>query len=283
MSPKRSAAKAVLAQRSSALRSTTRPSGAVVPAQPARATMSGAHTLDRTAFGKRVRAARKAFGWTLMQVAQASGISTTTISRAERGQLALSYEKFSALARALRMDLAAMFSETGNTTAKLEGPLVTRDGEGVSYRGIAFEYQFLTTQASGKQMSPILGTVHARKIHGPQDFARHEGEEWIYLLSGTVEVHFEDGRVIELAKGDTLYFDSRIGHAYISTSRAAARTIGACTSESGAMKAARQRAPATAKAVRASVSPAAAKQATKQATKRPAKPAVKRPAARGSR
>jgi transcriptional regulator with XRE-family HTH domain len=278
MPPKRSPAKA---HRSSALRSTSRPSGAVaaLPAQPARATASGAHTLDRTAFGKRVRAARKAFGWTLMQVAEASGISTTTISRAERGQLALSYEKFSALARALQMDLAAMFSETGNTTAKLEGPLVTRDGEGVSYRGIAFEYQFLTTQASGKQMSPILGTVHARKINGPQDFARHEGEEWIYLLSGTIEVHFEDGRIVELAKGDTLYFDSRIGHAYISTSRAPARTIGACTSESGAMKAARQGGPATAKAVRASVSPAAAK----PPIKRPAKPAVKRPAARGSR
>lgn len=202
-----------------------------------------AHTLDRETFGKRVRAARKAFGLTLMQVAETSGISATTISRAERGQLALSYEKFSALARALQMDLAAMFSETGDTTPRLEAPLVTRDGEGVSYRGIAFDYQFLSTQASGKQMSPILGTIHARKIEGPQDFARHEGEEWIYLLSGTCEVHFEDGRMVELSKGDTLYFDSRIGHAYISTSRSPARTIGACTSESGAMEVARARAP----------------------------------------
>jgi uncharacterized cupin superfamily protein len=73
-----------------------------------------------------------------------------------------------------------------------------------------------------------------------------KGEEWIYLLSGTCEVHFEDGRIVELAKGDTLYFDSRIGHAYISTSRAPARTIGACTSESEAMKVARARAPGSA-------------------------------------
>ena len=47
-----------------------------------------ANTLDRVAFGKRLRAARKQFGWTLAQVAEQSGVSITTISRAERGQLA---------------------------------------------------------------------------------------------------------------------------------------------------------------------------------------------------
>ena len=56
------------------------------------------HTLDRETFGKRLRSARKRFGWTLAETAERSGISITTISRAERGQLALSYEKFSALA-----------------------------------------------------------------------------------------------------------------------------------------------------------------------------------------
>ena len=53
--------------------------------------------LDRVTFGKRLRAARKQQGLTLVEVAGRSGVSITTISRAERGQLALSYEKFSAL------------------------------------------------------------------------------------------------------------------------------------------------------------------------------------------
>ena len=202
-----------------------------------------AHQLDRITFGKRLRAARKDFGWTLTQVAEASGISITTISRAERGQLALSYEKFSALARTLQMDLAAMFSEAGATATRLDGPVVTRAGAGVVYRGLAFSYEFLSTQAVGKQMSPILGTVHARRINGPDDFARHEGEEFIYILSGRVEVHFETGQVVALARGDSLYFDSRVGHAYISTSRRPARTIGACTSESSLMRSARRQAP----------------------------------------
>lgn len=199
--------------------------------------------LDRVTFGKRLRAARKGFGWTLQQVAKASSISITTISRAERGELALSYEKFSALARALQMDLAAMFSEAGATSKQFDGPVVTRAGRGVTYRGEALAYEFLTTQAVGKQMSPILATVHARKINGEEDFARHPGEEFMYILSGKVEVHFEDDRTVQLGKGDALYFDSRIGHAYISVSRQPARIIGACTIESSMMKFAREHAP----------------------------------------
>ncbi len=194
---------------------------------------------DREAFGRRLRTARKKFGWTLAEVAQRSGVSITTISRAERGQLALSYEKFSALAHALKLDIGTMFVG-GREPARLQGPVVTRAGQGVTYRGLAFTYEFLAAQAAGKQMSPILGTVHARRIEGPDDFARHDGEEWVYVLSGAVEVHFEDGRVVKLARGDSLYFDSRLGHAYISTSRQLARTIGATTSESNLMKLARQ-------------------------------------------
>ena len=191
-------------------------------------------------FGKRLRAARKQFGWTLAEVAERSGVSITTISRAERGQLALSYEKFSALGRALHMDMGAMFAEAGAHTTTLDRPVVTRAGEGVTYRGLAFSYEFLGTQAVGKQMSPIIGTVHARSIQGPEDYARHAGEEFIYILSGAVDVHFEDGQVVKLARGDALYFDSRIGHAYVSTSQRLARTIGACTSESNLMQVARQ-------------------------------------------
>ena len=211
-------------------------------AAPVRQRVSaGMHNLDRVTFGKRLRAARKTFGWTLIQVAELSGISITTISRAERGELALSYEKFSALARALQMDLAAMFSEAGATITRLEGPVVTRGGKGVVYRGEALSYEFLGTQAGYKQMIPAISTVHARRINGPEDYASHPGEEFAYILSGKVEVHFEDNHCVELGKGDALYFDSRLGHAYISTSRAPARMIGACTSESSLMLHARER------------------------------------------
>jgi transcriptional regulator with XRE-family HTH domain len=200
---------------------------------------TGAHTLDRVTFGKRLRAARKQFGWTLAHLADLSDVSITTISRAERGQLALSYEKFSALGRALQMDMGSMFSEAGVKATPFAGPVLTRAGQGVVYRGLAFSYEFLGTTAVGKQMSPVLGTVHARAVNGPEDFARHPGEEFVYVLTGSIDVHFDDGQVMRLERGDSLYFDSRIGHAYVSVSRHLAKVIGVITTESSMMKMAR--------------------------------------------
>ena len=57
--------------------------------------------LDRETFGRRLRDARKALGWTLQHLSEQSGVSVPTISRAERGQLALGYENLAALGRAL--------------------------------------------------------------------------------------------------------------------------------------------------------------------------------------
>jgi transcriptional regulator with XRE-family HTH domain len=199
-----------------------------------------ANTLDRATFGKRLRAARKQFGWTLARLSALSGVSITTISRAERGQLVLSFEKFSALGRALRMDMGLMFAEAGVPARPLQGPVLTRSGEGVVYRGLSFSYEFLGTSAVGKQMHPILGTVHARRVEGPEDFARHPGEEFVYVLAGSIDVHFDDGQLVHLRRGDSLYFDSRIGHAYVSVSRQLARVIGVITSESNMMRMARE-------------------------------------------
>ncbi|MGT2494475.1 cupin domain-containing protein [Cupriavidus basilensis] len=108
----------------------------------------------------------------------------------------------------------------------------------MTYRGSSFSYEFLGTEAVGKQMSPVIGTVHARRIEGPEDFARHPGEEFVYVLTGEVEVHFDNGEKVHLARGDALYFDARMGHAYVSVSRQLARVVGVTTSESSFMKSA---------------------------------------------
>ncbi len=187
-------------------------------------------TLDRTTFGHRLRTARKRLGWTLNDLAERSGVSITSISRAERGQMALGYESFTALGRALEMDMNAMFAGPGVKPTQLDGPVVTRADKGVVYRGLAVDYEFLGTTAAGKRMSPIVGTVHARRIESPDDYVTHLGEEFVYVLSGEVELHFRHGEVVRLARGDSVYFDSRLGHAFISVSRQRARIV-AVTSE----------------------------------------------------
>lgn len=199
--------------------------------------------MDPATLGERLRAARKQLGWTLVQLAERSHVSITTISRAERGQLALGYENVTALAQALQIDLGVLFSGEGNGAAAASGQgsvAVTRAGKGTGYRGRAFTYEFLATSVAGKPIHPVLGTIHARRVQGPEDFARHAGVEFVYVLTGEVEVHFENGEKVRLAKGDSLYFDSRIGHAFTTVSRQLAKVIGVITAESKHMELARK-------------------------------------------
>ncbi|MFM0741940.1 XRE family transcriptional regulator [Paraburkholderia xenovorans] len=196
--------------------------------------------LAPTELGQRLRTARKRLGWTLMQLAEKCGVSITTISRAERGQLALGYENLAALGRALEIDLSTLFSRDPREVASMSGPIVTRSGGGVAYRGLSFTYEFLASGVADKPFEPLLGTIHARQFNGPQDYARHAGHEFIYVLSGEVDVYFEAMEKVRLRKGDTLYFDSRIGHAYVTASKQLAKVVGVVTDESNHMAFARQ-------------------------------------------
>ena len=187
--------------------------------------------LDRVTFGERLKQTRKQYGWTLQKLADMSGVSITTISRAERGQIALGYDNISALGQALQIDIGELFANVGHKPAPFTQPVITRAGEGVSYKGRTVSYEFLGTTASGKKMSPVLATIHSRAVEGPSSFAQHDGEEFVYVLSGAIEVHFATGDCIKLSRGDSLYFDSRIGHAYVSTSRQLAKVVAVLTEE----------------------------------------------------
>ena len=190
-----------------------------------------APTVDRLDFGKRLKDERKQYGWTLQRLAELSGVSITTISRAERGQIALGYDNISALGRALKVDIGALFVGSGVQASPFTQPVLTRAGEGVNYTGRTVSYEFLGTTASGKKMSPVRATIHAHAIEGPEHFARHDGEEFVFVLSGQMDVHFETGELIQLTQGDSLYFDSRVGHAYVSTSEQSAQVIAVLTEE----------------------------------------------------
>lgn len=187
--------------------------------------------MDRHKFGQRLKDVRKEYGWTLQKLAEISGVSITTISRAERGKIALGYDNISALGQALKIDVGELFANVGHKPAPFAKPVVTRAGDGVGYKGRTVSYEFLGTTASGKKMSPVLATIHSRSITGPENFAQHAGEEFVYVISGEIEVHFATGELIKLSGGDSLYFDSRIGHAYVSTSRQFAKVIAVLTEE----------------------------------------------------
>ena len=193
-------------------------------------TENPARHLDKVELGSRLRAARLAQDLTLADLAQRSQVSVSSISKAERGLLALSYEKFAALALALRLDLSVLFG--AHPSGVVAGSaVITRKEEVVEYHSERYLYGMLATQVTGKKMTPMRGRVEARSVLRTGDFSQHSGEEFIFVLDGVLDMHFADGRIARLAKHDSIYFDSGLGHLYVNGGDEPAEILVVCCDE----------------------------------------------------
>jgi transcriptional regulator with XRE-family HTH domain len=192
------------------------------------APVEGSSTIDHKAVGARLRDARKARGLTLMQLSEESGIAVSTISKTERGDIAVTYDKFAALAHALQVEFDTIFGRTRRPAASPIVPTFTASGTQMIYDTPNYEYGMLANDLTGKRMVPMRAHVRARKLSDFPDFIRHSGEEFVFLLHGSLELRFETGAVFELKPGDSLYFDSSVGHVYLSTGKKPAEVLVCC-------------------------------------------------------
>jgi transcriptional regulator with XRE-family HTH domain len=183
---------------------------------------------DHQAVGARLRDARKSRGLTLMQLSERSGIAVSTISKAERGDIALTYDKFAALAHALQLDFDAIFGRAERAAAEPMEPSFTASGAQLIYDTPNYEYGMLANDLTGKRMVPMRARVHARALSDFPDYIRHRGEEFVFLLNGRLELRFENGKVFALDAGDSLYFDSSVGHVYLSVGERDAEVLVCC-------------------------------------------------------
>jgi transcriptional regulator with XRE-family HTH domain len=200
------------------LRTTSRP--------PARTT--AAALPDRERVGERLRAIRKRHGLTLGALSARSGVALSTLSKIELGQISVSYEKFAAVARALDVDIASLFDPRAEAVpAAGRRPVVVRTTLDAAPRYDAenYDYRMLATGFPAKRMTPLHGIVVARQMAQFPDYIRHPGQEFVMVLSGRVRIHFETGEVVDLARQESAYFDSGVGHVYLSTGKADARVV----------------------------------------------------------
>ncbi len=57
--------------------------------------------------------------------------------------------------------------------------------------------------------------IRAHSAHEFGELVRHQGEEFIYVLEGRIEVHSEFYDPVALETGEGIYIDSSMGHAYV--------------------------------------------------------------------
>lgn len=167
--------------------------------------------------GQRVRALRKSRDWTLAQAAQQAGLARSTLSKIENGQMSPTYEALKKLAVGLQISVPQLF--TPPCQAHIDGRrAITFAGEGTCQITTTYEHTMLAEALTTKKMLPYRARIRARHMQDFDGWIRHDGEEFLFVLTGTVHLFTENYEPIALKRGDSAYYDASMGHNLISTS-----------------------------------------------------------------
>lgn len=169
----------------------------------------------RLAIGQRINALRKERGLSLAELARATGVSEATLSRVENDQTLVSAHHLYQLSRTLGVDITAFF-EDGTKPLSAGIRSISRKGEGVALSTARYDAQVLCTDIANKKMHPAIDVVTIRTVDEAGGFSRHQGEEFLHVLKGTLILASEFYEPLTLNEGDSVYFDSQMGHAYLS-------------------------------------------------------------------
>ena len=156
--------------------------------------------------GRVVRTIREKKGWTLSELARRAEISKGMLSQVERGKTNPSVDSLRAIASALEVPTFSLFLQEDATSESL----VRKDEHlTLAVPGSSALRQVLTPNLQGNT-TVLLCTIPPGARSSPSP-VHHEGEEWLYVLKGSVLVHLQ-GDVRDLDTGDFLYFNSRLPH-----------------------------------------------------------------------
>jgi transcriptional regulator with XRE-family HTH domain len=186
--------------------------------------------------GQVIRALRQQLGFTLGDVSARTGMSVPTLSKLEQGKASLSYDKLLALSKGLGVDMAQLLEPTA---APLAVPgrsagrrIVQRAGEGQLVETKSYRQHYLATELLNKMFTPLVVEVRARTLDEfVAEFGgliHHPGQEFCLVLEGEIEFHTEFYAPVRLGVGDSIYFDSDMGHAYLAAAPGTCRILGVC-------------------------------------------------------
>ena len=174
--------------------------------------------VEKSTIGVQLKAIRTENKWTLEEASKRTGLARSTLSKIENEQISPTFSVMQKLASGLNIELPQLFTKPKET--KVTGRRdVTLDGQGRPHATLTYEHELLATQLRNKKMMPYKSRVHARNFEHFGEWVRHEGEEFLLVLEGEVQLLTEFYEPATLVVGDSAYYDATMGHLVISTSK----------------------------------------------------------------
>lgn len=180
----------------------------------------------RSELGERLNRIRKERRLTLDEVTKLTGLAASTLSKIENGLMSPTYDVLSRLTSGMGIDLAELFGAAPRQAMGARS--ITRAGAGTPHPTATYRHELLAPDLARKAMLPFRTRVTARDIAAFDGWVRHDGEEFLFVLSGQVEVLTELYAPAVLHPGDSIYLDSQMGHAVISVGEQDADVLWIC-------------------------------------------------------
>lgn len=166
--------------------------------------------------GKRIREFRQNKGMTVSELAQKSGFSQGYLSKLETSSKAPPVGTLLKLSKILDVRMSDIFGETDDeqNLSIIRKNIKNEISHEANEYG--YIYQSLAHSIKDQKMNPFLMTFPAK----PQKpyFAQHEGQEFVYLLNGSLRFIYAGSEYI-INKGDSVYFDSSVEHSAVGVTK----------------------------------------------------------------
>ena len=157
--------------------------------------------------GSRLRELRELNRVSSEEMAQHLKVPAGTYKCYEDGMLDIPVSILIGVARKLNVDTGLLL--TGEESI-MNIFTITRKGEAVEVeRRKQYRYQSLARKFANKKAEPFIVTIAPNK--GKPSFYSHPGQEFEYVLEGSLKVTIHDNEVV-LNEGDSIFFDSMYEH-----------------------------------------------------------------------
>lgn len=164
--------------------------------------------------GEKIKALRESQSITMEQLAERSGLALEQVERIENNIDLPSLAPLIKIARVLGVRLGTFLDDQDEN-----GPVVCRKNEtqnSISFSNNAIQsrrhmmYHSLSSTKANRHMEPFIIDIAAT---GDNEFvlSSHEGEEFIMVMEGTMEICYGKNTYL-LEAGDTIYYDSIVPH-----------------------------------------------------------------------
>jgi transcriptional regulator with XRE-family HTH domain len=182
-------------------------------------------------FGRRVKLMRGEKKWTLEQLSVKSRLSISALSKIENGQVSASFDTIVKIAHAFGHSFGEFIDPAPHQNLRSGRRTTTRSGGGLKFHTSLYDYDVHSAELTDKGMIPLVMRIKAREVAPLEEWSNHDGEEFIYVISGTVDLHTEVYAPLRLSVGDSAYIDSTMRHSFVSVGETDAGILSICMTE----------------------------------------------------